>query len=62
MRKSGEARPETACQQALLLERPHRQVIVNLLSNRRKGEPALPAEAEDDIAEHENVRGAGYYH
>lgn len=34
-REYGDARQENACQQALLLERPWRQVILNLLTNHR---------------------------
>jgi transposase len=60
-RKYGDGRLENACRQALLLEKPHRQVIVNLLDNRRDEIPAAPAEDETPI-QHGNVRGAGYYH
>ena len=35
-REYGDARLENACQQALLLERPWRQVILNLLTNHRE--------------------------
>lgn len=51
---------ENACQKALLLERPWRQVILNLLINHRD---RLKEESPDDApVEHSNVRGAGYYH
>ncbi|WP_028724145.1 hypothetical protein [Pantoea ananatis] len=59
-REYGDARLENACQQALLLERPWRQVILNLLTNHRD---RLKDEAPDESpVEHSNVRGAGYYH
>jgi len=59
-REYGEARLENACQQALLLERPWRQVILNLLRNHRDRQQD---DAPDDTpVEHSNVRGAGYYH
>lgn len=59
-REYGAARLENTCQQALLLERPWRQVILNLLINRRE---RLKDESPDDSpVEHSNVRGAGYYH
>ncbi|WP_420986623.1 IS21 family transposase [Enterobacter mori] len=50
----------SACQQALLLERPWRQVILNLLKNHRdRQQDDTP---DDTPVEHSNVRGAGYYH
>lgn len=59
-REYSDARLENACQQALLLERPWRQVILNLLTNHRD---RLKDEAPDESPiEHSNVRGAGYYH
>lgn len=59
-REYGDARLENACQQALLLVRPWRQVILNLLTNHRD---RLKDEAPDESpVEHSNVRGAGYYH
>lgn len=59
-REYGDARLENACQQALLLERPWRQVILNLLTNNRD---RLKDEAPDESpVGHSNVRGAGYYH
>ena len=61
VRKYGDARLEKACQQALLLERPHRRVIMNLLLNRRE-ETETDVAQEDVLVEHANVRGAGYYH
>ena len=61
VRKYGDARLEKACRQALLLERPHRQVIMNLLLNRRE-ETETDVAQEDAPVEHANVRGAGYYH
>lgn len=59
-REYGSARLENACQQALLLERPCRQVLLNLLTNRRE-EPKNDS-PDDPPVEHNNVRGAGYYH
>jgi transposase len=59
-REYGSVRLENACQKALLLERPWRQVILNLLINHRD---RLKDESPDDApVEHSNVRGAGYYH
>jgi len=59
-REYGAVRLENACQKALLLERPWRQVILNLLINHRD---RLKEESPDDApVEHSNVRGAGYYH
>lgn len=59
-REYGEARLENACQQALLLESPWRQVILNLLRNHR--ERQQDDTPDETPVEHSNVRGAGYYH
>lgn len=59
-REYGDVRLDNTCQQALLLERPWRQVILNLLTNHRD---RLNDEVPDESpVEHSNVRGAGYYH
>jgi hypothetical protein len=44
----------------LLLERPHRTVVVNLLNNHK--EIAQPApEHEENPVTHHNIRGQHYY-
>ena len=54
----GDPALETACQKALLLERPHRQVILNLL----KPPQAVKAPQPDEITvSHPNLRGQDYY-
>jgi transposase len=56
----GNTRVEAACQKALLLERPHRTVVVNLLNNHK--EIAQPApEQEENPVTHHNIRGQHYY-
>lgn len=63
-RTYGETRLESACQQALQLERPYRQFILNLLKHHREGGAAESDSQRDDNHEvpHANLRGAGYYH
>lgn len=55
----GNARVEAACQKALLLERPHRSVVVNLLNNNK--EVTQAAEPDDTPVTHHNIRGQHYY-
>jgi len=54
----GDAQLEAACQKALLLERPHRPVILNLLKHPQGGKPP---ETEEIPVHHPNLRGQDYY-
>lgn len=54
----GNGQLELACQQALLLERPHRQVILNLLKHPKQH--SMP-EQEEPVVNHYNLRGQDYY-
>jgi hypothetical protein len=56
----GNARVEAACQTALLLERPHRTVVVNLLEN-NKEQSYRPNEEDESPVTHNNIRGQHYY-
>jgi transposase len=56
----GNARVEAACQKALLLGRPHRTVVVNLLNN-HKELAHQPAEQDESPVTHHNIRGQHYY-
>lgn len=56
----GNARVEAACQKALLLERPHRTVVVNLLNNHKETDSQAP-EQEENTVTHHNIRGQHYY-
>ena len=56
----GNARVEAACQKALLLERPHRTVVVNLLNNHKETDSQAP-EKEESAVTHHNIRGQHYY-
>lgn len=56
----GNARVEAACQKALLLERPHRTVVVNLLNNHKEIAQETP-EQEENAFTHHNIRGQHYY-
>lgn len=56
----GNARVESACQTALLLERPHRTVVVNLLNNHKEHGIQL-VEEEENAVTHHNIRGQNYY-
>jgi hypothetical protein len=56
----GNARVEAACQKALLLKRPHRTVVVNLLNN-HKELAHQPAEQDESSVTHHNIRGQHYY-
>ena len=56
----GNARVEAACEKALLLEKPHRTVVVNLLNN-HKEQVQLAAEPEESPVTHPNIRGQHYY-
>lgn len=52
------AKLEVACQQALLLERPYRQVILNLLKHPQQ---ITLTEQEEAPVNHLNLRGQDYY-
>ena len=54
----GDRQLEAACQKALLLERPHRQVILNLLKHPQTTQAKEP---EESPVEHPNLRGQDYY-
>ena len=54
----GNAKLEAACQQALLLERPHRQVILNLLKHPHM---MTTPEPDETPVSHHNLRGQDYY-
>ena len=56
----GNARVEAACQKALLLERPHRTVVVNLLNN-HKEQANQPTGEDETPVTHHNIRGQHYY-
>lgn len=56
----GSARLEAACQKAMLLERPHRTVVVNLLNNHKEA-ANLPTEQDESPVTHHNIRGQHYY-
>tara|TARA_R110002153_G_scaffold172540_1_gene325403 strand:- start:749 stop:2305 length:1557 start_codon:yes stop_codon:yes gene_type:complete len=56
----GNARVEAACQTALLLDRPHRTVVVNLLNN-HKEQSHHPIEQDESPVTHHNIRGQHYY-
>jgi len=56
----GNARVEAACQTALLLDRPHRTVVVNLLNN-HKEQTHHPIEQDESPVTHHNIRGQHYY-
>jgi len=59
--KYGQERLEAACQKALVLEQPHRKVILNLLAN-NKEQDLTHTEADDSPAvNHPNIRGQHYY-
>jgi transposase len=61
-RTYGDARLEQACQSAILLERPTRRTVVNLLKNNREDPARLqPTSPEEPSVSHSNIRGAGYY-
>lgn len=56
----GEERLEAACRKALLMDRPHRETILNLLKNNKEQEPqAQPC--EELPLQHTNIRGDGYF-
>ena len=57
----GAARLEAACQKALLLERPHRTVVLNLLKHHQEGIPDTATEQEELPVTHHNIRGQHYY-
>ena len=57
----GAARLEAACQKALLLERPHRMVVLNLLKHHQESIPDTATEQEELPVTHHNIRGQHYY-
>lgn len=59
-RKYTDERLEKACQSALLLERPSRMTVKNLLENKREDLSLEPVQ-ESEPLNHDNIRGAGYY-
>lgn len=61
-RKYGEGRLEQACQSAIMLERPNRRTVDNLLKNNREAD-AINQQPSLELtpASHSNIRGADYY-
>jgi Tfp pilus assembly protein FimV len=59
-RKYTGLRLEKACQQALLLNRPNRATVANLLQNKRE-EQKIDADQQTSPLQHSNIRGANYY-
>lgn len=59
--KYGQERLEAACQKALLLEQPHRKVILNLLVNNKERELSSTDIDEHPTMDHHNIRGQHYY-
>ena len=57
----GAARLEAACQKALLLERPHRSVVMNLLKHHQESIPSTAVEQDEQPVTHHNIRGQHYY-
>lgn len=56
----GEDRLEAACCKALLMARPHRETILNLLKNNKEQEPQVQP-CEELPLQHTNIRGDGYF-
>ncbi|MEE2003446.1 IS21 family transposase, partial [Alkalimonas sp. MEB108] len=59
--KYGQDRLEAACLKALLLEQPHRKVILNLLINNKERELSGTDIDEHPMMNHHNIRGQHYY-
>lgn len=55
----GNARVEAACQKALLLDRPHRTVVINFLNNNT--EVNTSPDPDETPVTHHNIRGENYY-
>ena len=60
-KQHGAARLEAACQKALLLERPHRSVVMNLLKHHQESVPSTAVEHDEQPVTHHNIRGQHYY-
>mgnify|MGYP000002814981 FL=1 len=60
-KQHGAARLEAACQKALLLERPHRSVVMNLLKHHQESIPSTAVEQDEQPVTHHNIRGQHYY-
>ena len=60
-KQHGAARLEAACQKALLLERPHRSVVMNLLKHHQENVPSTAVEHDEQPVTHHNIRGQHYY-
>lgn len=58
-RSYGDSRLEAACSKALLMGRPHRQTVLNLLKHNREGQE--PEQRQEAVFEHINLRGSDYY-
>ena len=56
----GNARVEAACQKALLLERPHRTVVLNLLTHNKEQAEHVIEQDDEPVTDH-NIRGQHYY-
>lgn len=60
-RQYTDARLEQACQSALLLERPDRFTVKNLLENKRENYAQKQNEEPNEPITHVNIRGSKYY-
>lgn len=60
-RQYSDARLEQACQSALLLERPDRFTVKNLLENKRENYAQQQNQEANEPIKHRNIRGSNYY-
>jgi transposase len=62
VRRYSAQRLEAACTRAMAIRAPNLRSVTNILNNGLDRQPSLLPATDSPAIEHENVRGAGYYH
>ena len=62
VRRYSAERLEAACTRAMAIRAPHLRSVTNILNSGLDRQPSLFAATDSPVIEHENVRGADYYH
>jgi len=62
VRRYSAQRLEAACTRAMAIRAPHLRSVTNILKSGMDRQPSLFAATDSPVIEHENVRGADYYH
>ena len=62
MRRYSAERLEAACTRAMAIRAPNLRSVTNILNSGLDRQPSLLPATDSPAIEHENVRGADYYH